>query len=201
MLPRSPTLRSSLLRLHRTVIDIADIAASVSREPELSELEQAVIVLEDRRFFAHAGFDLRSIAREIVRAATFRRFGGASTIDIQLFRTMSNRYERTLRRKIREAIGAWVMQRKLSKIAILRSYMEVAYFGTGLKGAEAASYAVFEKSCTELDRDEALEVAAMLVYPKPRLANADWRAKIRRRARYGGSILGSGKKRLNQIGG
>jgi len=56
--------------------------------------------------------------------------------------------------------------------------------GTGLKGVESASYAMFKKSCDELSQEEALTIAAMLVYPKPRVANADWSAKIRRRAGY-----------------
>ena len=72
--------------------------------------------------------------------------------------------------------------------------------GTGLKGVESASYAMFKKSCDELSQEEALTIAAMLVYPKPRVANADWSAKIRRRAGYGRSLLGASEERFQKIG-
>lgn len=189
MLPHIPSLRSSLLRLHKDIISLRDLSISIPNSPQLSLVEKAVIVLEDRRFFRHCGFDWRSICREVCKAISFRQHGGASTIDIQLFRTISNRYERTLRRKIREALGAWAIQRKLSKIEILRCYMSIAYFGTGLRGVEATSLDIFGKSSSELDLNEATFVAALLVYPKPRIATTNWQTKVCRRAKYGRLLL------------
>jgi len=201
MKPRLPSFRSSLLRLHDTILRINEIAIYTSRDARLSELEKLVIVLEDRRFFSHQGYDLRSIAREIWKALTFRRNGGASTIDIQLFRTISNRYERTLRRKLREAVGARALQKKCSKIQILRVYLQEAYFGTGLTGSDAASQALFAKQSSQLTTEEASQIAALLVYPKPRVETSNWLAKISRRAEYGRFLLRTSQKDLNQITG
>lgn len=169
----------------------------VSNDARLTSLEKAVIVLEDRRFFQHQGYDIRSIGREVVRGAMRRRVGGASTIDIQLFRTMSNRYERTARRKIREWVGARALQYKLSKLQTLRSYLEIAYFGTGLKGADAASQDMFAKFAADLDEEEACVVASMLVYPKPRIRSVNWDAKVQRRANYGRLLLRTRQQRFS----
>lgn len=189
MRPNVSSLRSSLLRLHEDIISLQEISAFISNDPQLTLVEKAVIVLEDRRFFTHCGFDWKSIFREFIKAISFRRHGGASTIDIQLFRTISKRYERTLRRKIREAVGAWAIQSKFSKMEILRCYLNVAYFGTNLHGVEAASREIFGKNSTNLDLNEATFIAALLVYPKPRIATINWQTKIGRRAQYGRLLL------------
>lgn len=199
MRPNRRTLRASLLEIHDVLIRIQQSAASISNSPVLSNLEMAVVALEDRRFFSHVGFDWRSILRELFKALTLRRYGGASTIDIQLFRTVSDRYERSLRRKVREAIGAFALQRKLPKTVLLRVYLAEAYFGTGLVGAEAASFEMFQKSADELTIEEAATVASMLVYPKPRIPSAHWHAKVRRRAHYGGILVRSGKQHFYQV--
>ncbi|MGC6401185.1 biosynthetic peptidoglycan transglycosylase [Sphingomonas sp. FW199] len=199
MRPKRPTIRSSLLGIHRVILQIQHLASRVSNTVALSNLEMVVIALEDRRFFLHAGYDWRSICRELIKALMFRRFGGASTIDIQLFRTVSNRYERSTRRKIREAVGAFALQRKVSKIHILRVYLANAYFGTGLTGADSASLEIFQKFADELTIDEAAVIASMLVYPKPRLPSANWHAKISRRANYGGFLVRSSKERFYKI--
>lgn len=196
IIPSSPTIRSSLIRIHKTLIRISDLCLYSSTEVSLSNLELATIALEDRRFFKHNGFDLRSLIRECFRAITFQRFGGASTIDIQLFRTISGRYERTIRRKVREIVGALALQRKCSKIQILRCYLDNAYFGTGLYGQEAASLSVFNKSASDLNVDEACYIASMLVYPKPSVASGNWETKIRRRSDYGRLLIRTRKERF-----
>jgi penicillin-binding protein 1A len=183
------------------MISIRNLANRLTMGRNLSLLEKSVIVLEDRRFFSHQGYDLRSLAREIFKAITFRKHGGASTIDIQLFRTASKRYERTLRRKIRELIAARALQYKFSKLEILRAYLEIAYFGTNLTGAFAASREMFNKAPDDLDPDEASFVASMLVYPRPRVPTPDWEAKVRRRAQYGRLLLVSQEQNFNQIKG
>lgn len=189
MIPNISSLRSSLLRLHEDIISLREISIFISNNPQLTLVEKAVIVLEDRRFFTHCGFDWKSICRELIKAICLRRHGGASTIDIQLFRTISKRYERTLRRKIREAVGAWAIQNKFSKIEILRCYLDIAYFGTNLRGVEAASLQIFGKNSVDLNIDEATVIASLLVYPKPRIATVNWQTKIGRRAQYGRLLL------------
>jgi membrane peptidoglycan carboxypeptidase len=112
---------------------------------------------------------------------------------MQLFRTASDRYEKTLRRKLREFVGVIALQRRFTKIQILRTYLSVAYFGTGLRGAIEAAAALypdefesddFFEDLSRLTTDQAARLAALLVYPKPRVANADWLTKVARRADY-----------------
>lgn len=196
--PRSRNLRASLLGLHRTLFRVEEASWNCTIDPPLSHLEKMVIALEDRRFFYHSGVDWRSIAREVFKILQFRRCGGFSTIDMQLFRTASNRYERTLRRKVREMVGTWALQRKFSKIEILRSYLTIAYFGTGINGADAAANHLYGVNQDGLSEEESAFIASMLVYPKPRLPSADWTAKVSRRANYGRIIARSSEEAFNQ---
>ncbi|GLJ00329.1 biosynthetic peptidoglycan transglycosylase [Sphingobium sp. BS19] len=190
------------------ILAIADEISMIDKSAKLTKLEKLVILLEDRRFLDHHGIDVKSVFRETLKAARFSRHGGASTIDIQLFRTASDRYERTLRRKLREWVGAVVLQRKFTKLAILRIYLQIAYFGTGLKGSSEAARAMFPESFGEYDwelddekltLDQAAQLAALLVYPKPRVINANWQAKVRRRANYGLALYARREKRLDEI--
>ena len=199
MLPNAPSLRSSLLRLHKDIISLREMADATKNDSSLTWVEKAVIVLEDRRFFHHCGYDWKSISRELIKAATFQRHGGASTIDIQLLRTISGRYERTLRRKIRECLGARTLQLKLSKIEILRCYLKIAYFGTGITGADAAALEFYGKASDDLDMDQAAFIASLLVYPKPRIPTANWQTKVGRRAQYGRLLLRTLKQDLYQV--
>lgn len=118
---------------------------------------------------------------------------------MQLFRTASNRYEKTLRRKLTEIIGTWALQRKFSKVEILRAYLEMAYFGTELYGAENTAITLYHRSPVDLSTEEAAHLAAMLVYPKPRIASANWQTKISRRANYGRLIFRSRPKGSEQL--
>lgn len=203
-----PTFRSSLLRLHYAILAIDDELWAIDTTQRLTDFEKLVILLEDRRFFRHYGVDWRSILREVWKAVSGFKHGGASTIDMQLFRTASDRYERTLRRKLREFVGVIVMQRKFSKLGILRAYLRIAYFGTGLKGSRAAARELFphtvdeydiELDASKLTLDEAAQLAALLVYPKPRLPNANWQTKVRRRADYGLALYARREEALDQI--
>lgn len=201
--PKIPTLRGMLLGTHRTLIRIEYEVTYVGymqpvNSTPLNEVERMVVLLEDKRFFSHFGVDFRSILREVWKLLHLRRIGGASTIEMQLVRTISQRYERTLWRKLAEAAQAVMLQRRFSKLEILRAYMNIAYMGTGLKGFSEAAEACFPSSIppnedyflgqvdlSSLSRMQAAELASMLVYPKPRLVSANWRAKITRRANYG----------------
>jgi penicillin-binding protein 1A len=209
MKPRFSSFRSTLLNIHRTTIKIKDEAYFIDTEAPLITLEKMVILLEDKRFLHHSGVDIRSIARELWKAARRKKHGGASTIEMQLIRTISQRYERTLGRKFLEIFQAILLQKKFSKIEILRVYMNLAYMGTGIKGfSEAAKRHypnLFNISDEEwwikpdfniLSVQEAATLASMLVYPKPRLPNANWTSKIARRSHYGISLFQIEKQRF-----
>ena len=184
-LENSGIIRRTLLAIHSTIFDIQDRLWSLESEDALSHFEEYVVALEDRRFFAHGGIDFLSILRELKNLLLLNKVHGASTIEMQLYRTLSSRYERRLSRKIIELIAAKAYQKKFTKVQILRSYLQVAYFGTGLVGSEMASNEVYKIPSSEIKHKKAARLAAMLVYPKPKLVNANWKAKVVRRAKYG----------------
>jgi membrane peptidoglycan carboxypeptidase len=208
MHPRLPPFRSSLLRMHRALLLVEEQLYAIDETPILTTFEKMVLLLEDRRFFEHSGYDWKAIVREVLKALAGRRFGGASTIDMQLFRTASDRYERTLRRKLREIVGVIALQRRFTKIQILRTYLTIAYFGTGLKGAVQAAATLYPdefddldvlEDLKRLDVNRAARLATLLVYPKPRVPHTDWLAKITRRADYALALYAGRDQQLEKI--
>lgn len=184
------SLRKTLIHLHEDLIDIDNCVRRgghdyIQGPTKLTEFEELVLALEDRRFFKHCGVDIKSMIRELAKAATLQRHGGASTIDMQLVRTATGYYEKSLSRKFYESLLSIIIQFRYSKLSILRSYLNSAYFGTGLRGAESACYNMFNKCIDDCTADEASQVAAMLVYPKPRDPQKSWLIKVSRRAAYG----------------
>ena len=209
MKPRFSSFRSALLSIHRTMITIRDEAYHFDNNTSLNMVEMMVILLEDKRFLEHSGIDAKSIARELWKVVRRKKHGGASTIEMQLVRTISQRYERTIRRKISEIFQAILLQKKFSKVEILRAYMRLAYMGTGVKGFSEAAKRHYpslfnipadqpwiEADLSLLSLEEAATLASMLVYPKPRLPNANWAAKIARRTHYGISLFQIEKQRF-----
>jgi membrane carboxypeptidase/penicillin-binding protein len=158
-----------------------------------------VLISEDRRFFRHNGIDYLCWAREIFRAMTFRKFGGASTIDMQFVRTATGYYDRTIRRKAYEMLLAWLIQYKYSKIQILRYYLKIAFFGSHLYGVERTSHRVFSKHEIDLTLEEAADIASMLVYPRPKEPTERWAAQVHRRSKYIMSAYPRFKQRFEQL--
>lgn len=155
-------LRRRLLDFHSDLFLIDEKVRHVTDvyPPQLTNLEKMVVVLEDRRFFKHIGVDLLSVAREFSRFVTFRRHGGASTIDMQLVRTATGYRDRSLKRKLYECLLAVVMQRRYNKPRILRAYIACAYYGTRLTGSQKASRKIYQIPPALLDVRQASFVAS-----------------------------------------
>lgn len=134
----------------------------------LTEVQKAVLMLEDRGFFAHRGFEFRAPLRLLKRLVLKKRLGAISTIDQQLVRIVTGRYERTTRRKIREAIIAFLLNAHRSKAEIFYAYLHDSYFGYRLEGCELASQFLFSKTATSLTKSEACFVASLLARPLPK---------------------------------
>lgn len=194
-----PSLRRWLIGVHMDLLAIHEHVPGTVSPEQLTLVEKLVLVLEDRRFFDHSGSDFRSLCREIFRAATLQRHGGASTIDMQFVRTVTGRKERTLRRKLYEIMLSKLIQYRYSKIRILRGYLNCAFFGSHLYGSCAASVTMYEKHPDSLSLDEASVVAAMLVYPKPLQPTPKWTGNISRRANYGKTIYIRHKDKFDKI--
>jgi monofunctional biosynthetic peptidoglycan transglycosylase len=129
-------------------------------------LKQAVLVAEDVEFFSHRGFSPHE-ARQAVREAIARRRPprGASTLTQQLAKNLWLSPERSLVRKVREALLTAQLERRLEKRRILELYLNVAEFGPGVFGAEAASQRYFGVPAAALDESRATMLAAGL--PRP----------------------------------
>lgn len=193
-------LRHALLRVHRDLMSIHGVVSSsfmISDTP--TNIEKMVVVLEDRRFYAHAGVDIASLSRECIRAALFRRHGGASTIDMQLVRTVTGYKKRKISRKIYEIVLSLLIQYRYSKKEIIRAYISCAFFGSHLYGADKASKKMWGLRAEDLDINKAAFLAAMLVYPKPKAGGSIWMARVERRAAYGMSVYIANKKRFDKL--
>jgi monofunctional biosynthetic peptidoglycan transglycosylase len=129
-------------------------------------LKRAVLVAEDVNFFSHRGFELEEVKIAVVTAIEEQHAPrGASTITQQLAKNLWLSPSRSPVRKIRESILTWQLERTLEKRRILELYLNVAQFGPGVFGAEAASRRYFGKRAGDLDEHEAAQLAASL--PRP----------------------------------
>src|SRR5262245_21654335 len=131
-----------------------------------SNLSQAIIAIEDRHFYEHTGFYLPSIMRAAYRnlVSGGPREGG-STITQQLARMTYLSQERTIRRKIQEAVLTYWLEHTLSKQEILTRYLNTAYFGAGVFGVDAAGKRYFGKAAKELSLGEAAMLAGLVRAP------------------------------------
>jgi penicillin-binding protein 1A len=128
-------------------------------------LADAVIAIEDRRFYEHSGIDERGIARAIWNDLTGGDLQGASTITQQLARLRYLSQERSLRRKVQEAMLAFWLEWRLSKNEILAEYLNSAYFGFGAYGADAAAQRYFSEHAANLSLEEAAMLAGLVRAP------------------------------------
>ena len=128
-------------------------------------LAKAVVAIEDRRFYDHGGIDIRSITRAAWHDATGRSLQGGSTITQQLARRLYLTPERTLKRKVQEAVLAEWLELRLSKNRILARYLNTAYFGDGAYGADSAALRYFGKTAQELSLSEAAMLAGLIKAP------------------------------------
>ena len=129
-------------------------------------LRQATIATEDARFYTHPGIDLRGILRAAwINLRGGETVSGGSTITQQVVRNLllspEERGERSLRRKLREALLAWQLTRRLGKDEILALYLNQTYYGGMAYGVEAAAQTYFGKPVAELDLAEAALLAGL----------------------------------------
>jgi monofunctional biosynthetic peptidoglycan transglycosylase len=135
-----------------------------------SYLIKAVLIAEDDKFWKHEGFDYEAIQKALERDLKAKKFKfGGSTITQQLARNLYLSPEKSLIRKISEAIITWRMERVLSKKRILELYLNVVEWGEGIFGVEAASRHYYGKPSSELNPEEAARLASVL--PNPRKYN------------------------------
>lgn len=141
----------------------------VSLEEIPEHLQQAVIAIEDERFYEHGGIDVRGIARAFVNGIVHGSFSeGASTITQQLIKnnvftewTQENSFADRFSRKIQEQYLALQLEDRISKEEILEDYLNTINLGAGCYGVQAASRRYFAKDVSELTLSEAAVLAAI----------------------------------------
>lgn len=137
----------------RTLIELGDIAEYA---------KQAAIVAEDKNFYRHKGFDLRSIIRAVlVDILRGRAAQGGSTITQQFIKNAILTREKTYSRKIKELILAYRIEKKFTKDEILKMYFNEIPYGSTIYGIEAAAQAFFNKKASDLDLVESAILAAL----------------------------------------
>lgn len=129
-------------------------------------LRDAVIAAEDDTFFRHAGLDLdaawHSLRRNLKRGGYVQ---GGSTLTQQVVKNLYLSPKKTLWRKLKEAVLALELERVLSKRRILEIYLNIAEWGPGVFGAEAAARTYFGTSAADLTLDQAVALVAVLPSP------------------------------------
>jgi monofunctional glycosyltransferase len=131
----------------------------------------AVVAAEDQKFAAHRGFDVESISDALAAHERGRRLRGASTISQQVAKNLFLWTGRSFVRKGLEAYFTVLIELLWTKRRILEVYLNVAEFGEGVFGVEAASQRFFGKPAARLTADEAALLAAVL--PNPHRLRAD----------------------------
>jgi penicillin-binding protein 1A len=146
----------TIAKEHRIEVPLTEVSPA---------LVNAVIAIEDRRFFEHEGVDpirIAGSALAVVRAG--EAVQGGSTITQQLARQSVGR-EKTLQRKLKELLFAAQLEHHFSKNEILELYLNKVYFGDGLYGVEAAARGYFGKTAAEVTVPEAALLAGLLKAP------------------------------------
>jgi penicillin-binding protein 1A len=170
--PEKPTIESEFTRVYDSagqqiaLLREFDLSVPVSPEDIPDVLKQAVIAIEDQRFYQHDGVDDRAVLRAMWADLTGGGYiEGASTLTQQYVRTVYVGTEKTLSRKLTEAALARRVEKQLSKDEILYRYLSRVYLGSGTYGVGAAAQSYFRKSVRDLTLSEAALLAGLIRLP------------------------------------
>jgi penicillin-binding protein 1A len=142
---------------NRVLVDYGDIAPV---------MKQAIVAIEDRRFFEHRGVDLRAIGRALWADVSNQGVvQGGSTITQQFIKNTYVRNQRSIARKLREAALAWQLEQQWSKKRILTAYLNTIYFGNGAYGVDQAALTYFGHHAKRLTLSEAALLAGLPADP------------------------------------
>ena len=131
-----------------------------------THVQQAVIAVEDERFFDHPGVDLKAIVRAFLRnTAEGKVVEGGSTITQQYIKNALISRGRTLKGKLDEAALAWQLEHKYSKLEILGLYLNTVYFGQGAYGIDAAAQTFFGRHAKDLSVVQGALLAGLIRSP------------------------------------
>ncbi|MBO5477409.1 MAG: transglycosylase domain-containing protein [Clostridia bacterium] len=181
-------------------IPIDEMVAEIQSKEYYIELEDvpqiyldAVIAVEDRRFFSHTGVDIISIGRAIVTdIQTMSLKEGGSTITQQLCKNIYFTQERKLERKVAEVFMAIELEKQLEKEEILELYINTSYFGSGCYTLREASLEYFEKEPMELNESQCILLAGVPNAPAIYAPNANLELSLQRQAQVIAKMIDCG---------
>jgi penicillin-binding protein 1A len=173
-LPEIPPLAETTVLLDRNGNEVAELHAGVDRVlipfsqmPE--SLREAVVAVEDTDFYRHDGIDKMALARAMWRNLTSVSLSqGGSTITQQYVKNVLTGPERSVSRKVREAILAVKLEDTTSKHEILRGYLNTVYFGHGAYGVQAAARMYFDRDAKDLTLLQSATLAGLISAPSAR---------------------------------
>lgn len=151
---------------------------------DLDTLSKLLISGEDHRFFYHIGFDFIAIARAIKNRVLYNKVEGASTIEQQLVRVLTNDYQRTFSRKIREILLATTLASVIPKRAIPKIYLNVAYYGAGMTGLQQTITRLQISKANEISLDDAASIISRIKYPQPNKESVKRQTQIEMRKQH-----------------
>lgn len=129
-------------------------------------LKNAIVAIEDERFYKHKGFDFKSTTKAGVDYILKRPGGrGASTLTQQLIKNVTGDDDVSISRKGKEILQALQLERKMSKEQILEMYLNTIYLSNGCNGVKTASDLFFAKDVSELNLDECALLVGITQYP------------------------------------
>jgi len=138
----------------------------VSSDEIAPVMKQAIVSVEDRRFWQHRGVDFRGIMRAVWADVRHKKLvQGGSTITQQFVKNTYTKRERTVSRKLKEAALAWQLERRWSKDRILTAYLNTIYFGNGAYGVEMAARVYFHSHASRLTLPQAALLAGLPASP------------------------------------
>lgn len=152
-----------------------------------SKLIEFLVVAEDHRYYHHPGFDIIGICRAVYRNIFQGKREGASTIEQQLVRVLTEDYRYSYKRKIKEIYLASKLKQIADKKTLAATYLAVANYGTDYQRLSAILRKFGKNVTQELDDEVCAEVVARLKYPEPRQYNERRIRQITFRKQY---ILG-----------
>ncbi|WP_347278207.1 penicillin-binding protein 1A [Leptolyngbya sp. FACHB-541] len=172
--------------VNRDVVDLNSISP---------DLKRAVIAIEDSQFFSHHGINPGSIARAfLANLEEGRTVEGGSTLTMQLVKNLFLTPERSLSRKVAEAVLALRLEQVFTKDQILEMYLNQVYWGHNTYGVETAAQSYFNKSASELTLAESAMMAGLIQAPESYSPFLDYQL-----ARQRQSVILSRMRRLNWI--
>ena len=178
-------------RENRTVIPLDDIPLDVQR---------AFIAAEDARFYTHPGIDMFRIGGALVQNIKTRDYAqGASTITQQLIKLTHLTNDKTILRKVREALMAIRLEWLMSKDEILESYLNTVYFGAGAYGIEAAAQQYFGMPANELTLSQGALLAGIIKSPSHYAPHLNVERSVARRNLVLNEMMEAGYITQNQV--